>query len=153
MNFENYEESIRVLIDRAMELRIEQPEETKKICKKIISHGNKAGDSTLLGFAYYYLAEAYFDCNEYEDFIQNLILGLEYQLEVPLVNLIAKSYNMLGINADNQGNISAAIYFYLTSIKYSRENGLDYEAGLVNSNIGQIYKQLGDYKSAILYLV
>lgn len=152
MNFENYEESIRVLIERVMELRVEQPEETKNICKMIISHGKKEGDSTLLGFAYYYLAEAYFDCNEYDAFIQNLILGLEHQLEVPLVNLIAKSYNMLGINADNQGNISAAIDYYLTSIKYSRDNGLVYEAGLVNSNIGQIYRQLGDYKSAILYL-
>ncbi len=152
MNFDDYEESIRILIDQVMELRIEQPEETKTICKKIISHGKKEGDSTLLGFAYYYLAEAYFDCNEYDDFFQNLILGLEYQLEVPLVNLIAKSYNMLGINADNQGNISAAIDYYLTSLKYSSDNGLVYEAGLVNSNIGRIYKQLGDYSSAILYL-
>ncbi len=152
MNFDNYEESIQVLINQVMELRVEQPEETKSICNKIISHGKKKGDSTLLGFAYYYLAEAYFDCNEYDNFIQNLILGLEHQLEVPLVNLIAKSYNMLGINADNQGNISAAIDYYLTSLKYSCDNGLVSEAGIVNSNIGQIYKQLGDYSSAIMYL-
>ncbi len=152
MNFENYEEGIRVLIDQVIELRVKQPEETISICKKIISHGKQVGDSTLLGFAFYYLAEAYFDCNEYDGFVQNLILGLEHQLEASLVSLIAKSYNMLGINADNQGNISAAIDYYLTSLKYSRDHGLVYEAGLVNSNIGQIYKQLGDYKSAILYL-
>ncbi|MDF2904883.1 MAG: putative regulatory component of sensory transduction system [Herbinix sp.] len=152
MNFDKYEESIRILIDQVMGLRVEQPEETKNICKKIIRHGKKEGDSALLGFAYYYLAEAYFDCNQYDDFVKNLILGLEHQLEVPLVSLIAKSYNMLGISADTQGNISAAIDYYLTSLKYSRENGLSYEAGLVNTNIGQIYKLLKDYKSAILYL-
>ncbi len=152
MNFEKYDESIRGLISQVLELRIEKPEETISICKKIILYGKAEGDSTLLGFAYYYLAEAYFDCNKYDEFIQSLIHGLEHQMEVPLVNLIAKSYNMLGINADNQGNLSAAIDFYLTSLKYSREHGLVYEAGLVNANIGQIYKQLGDYKSAILYL-
>ncbi len=152
MNFDKYDEGIRRLVDQVLELRVEQPEETKNICKKIIRHGKKDGDSTLLGFAYYYLAEAYFDCNEYDDFIQNLILGLEHQLEVPLVSLIAKSYNMLGINADNQGNISAAIDYYLTSLQYSRDHGMSYEAGIVNSNIGQVYKQLGDYKSAISYL-
>lgn len=152
MNFENYEESIRELIDQVMKHRVEEPEETITICKKIISYGKQEGDSTLLGFAYYYLAEAYFDCNVYDAFIQNLLIGLKHQLEVPLVSLIAKSYNMLGINADNQGNISAAIDYYLTSLKYSRNHGLVYEAGLVNSNVGQIYKQLGDYKLAILYL-
>jgi diguanylate cyclase (GGDEF)-like protein len=152
MNFEGCEDNIRELIDQVLKLRVEFPEETKNICKKLIRHGNMEGDSTLLGFAYYYLAEACFDCNEYDEFNQNLILGLEHQLEVPLVSLIAKSYNMLGINADNQGNVSAAIDYYLTSLKYSRDHDLSYEAGLVNSNIGQVYKQLKDYKSAISYL-
>lgn len=152
MNFENYEESIRVLIEQVMELRVGQPEVTQDICKRIISHGKREGDSALLGFAYYYLAEAYFDCNEYDAFIQNLLLGLEYQLEVPMANLIAKTYNMLGINSDNQGNTSVAIDYYLTSLKYSRDYDLAYEAGLVNSNIGQTYKHLGDFQTAILYL-
>ena len=152
MNFEKYEEDIQILVEQVLSLRVEHPEETINICKKIIRHGKKEGDSTLLGFAYYYLAEAYFDSNEYDSFIQNLILGLEHQLEVGLVSLIAKSYNMLGINADNQGNTSAAIDYYLTSLKYSRDHNLYYEAGLVNANIGQVYKQLMDYKSAISYL-
>ncbi|MDF2486774.1 MAG: diguanylate cyclase domain [Herbinix sp.] len=152
MNYDKYEASTRELISQVMDLRIDQPENTKKICKKLISLGKKDGDSTLLGFAYYYLAEAYFDSNQYNKFVQNLILGLEHQLEVPLVSLIAKSYNMLGINSDNQGNIFAAIDYYLTSLKYSRENGLNYEAGLVYTNIGQVYVLLKDYKTAILYM-
>jgi diguanylate cyclase (GGDEF)-like protein len=60
---------------------------------------------------------------------------------------------MLGISSDNQGNIPAAIDYYLTSLKYSKDYGLNYEAGLANSNIGMIYALLKDYKTAIFYLV
>jgi diguanylate cyclase (GGDEF)-like protein len=59
---------------------------------------------------------------------------------------------MLGINSDNQGNVFAAIDYYLTSLKYSRENGLNYEAGLVYTNMGQVYVLMKDYKTAILYM-
>lgn len=152
MDFNEYDEQIRGQIDQVLTIRMQCPEDTKNICKKLVSLGKKEGDNKLLGFAYYYLAEAYFDCNQYNKFIQNLIQGLEYQLKVPMVSLLAKSYNMLGINADNQGNIPAAIDYYLTSLKYSHEYGLNYEAGLVNTNIGHIYAALEEYKTAIHYL-
>ncbi|MGF7141789.1 diguanylate cyclase (GGDEF)-like protein [Anaerotaenia torta] len=152
MEFNEYDKHIQEQISQVLEVRIQRPEEVKQICKKLISIGEGEDDDKLLGFAYYYLAEAYFDCNQYDKFIQKLVQGLEYQLKVPLISLLSKSYNMLGINADNQGNIPAAIDYYLTSLKYCNEYGLDYEAGLVNGNIGQIYASLREYKTAIHYL-
>lgn len=152
MDFNEYDEHIRGQIDQVLAMRMQCPQEIKSICKKMINLGKKESDNKLLGFAYYYLAEAYFDCNQYNKFIQNLIQGLEYQLKVPMVSLLAKSYNMLGINADNQGNVSEAIDYYLTSLKYSHEYRLHYEAGLVNTNIGNVYAALREYKTAIHYL-
>jgi len=152
MKFDEYDENVKGWIDQVLATRIVKPDISKKNCRKIINLGKKDNDNKLLGFAYYYLAEAYFVGNEYNKFIKYLILGLEYQHEVPLGGILARSYNMLGINSDNLGNIPAAIDYYLTSLKYSKEYGLNYEAGLANTNIGMIYVLLKDYKTAILYL-
>jgi len=152
MNYSIYDKSIQELINKVLDSRVEQPDEAKKICKQLINHGKVQSDSNLLGFAYYYLAEAYFDDNEYDKFYKYLVRGLEYQHEVSDAGLLARSYNMLGINADNQGNIPAAIDYYLTSLSYSKDKGLNYETGLVTTNIGQIYMALKEYKLAISYL-
>ena len=152
MRFDQYESNIREAIDQVLTLRIEQPEATRRICRQLMDIGKQRSDSRLLGFAYYYLSEAYFIENNYEKFYKNLVKGLEYQHDVSEASLLARSYNMLGINADNQGNIPAAIDYYLTSVSYCRENGLIYESGLGNSNIGQIYVMLKEYRTAIDYL-
>ncbi len=152
MRFDQYENSIRESINEVLNIRVEQPEETRRICRQLIDIGKQRSDSKLLGFAHYYLAEAYFDDNNYDKFYKNLVKGLEYQHDVSEASLLARSYNMLGINADNQGNIPAAIDYYLTALSYSKENALNYEAGLVNSNIGQIYATLKEYLTAIAYL-
>ncbi len=152
MNLNSYNNEIKDMISQILVLRSQHSELVKKYCKKLIEYGKSEADSELLGFAYYYLAESYFFDNKYDKFIKNLILGLEYQQETDAGGLLARSYNMLGINSDNQGNIPAAIDYYLTSLEYSRENGLNYEAGLANTNIGQIYMSLKDYRTAISYL-
>ncbi len=148
MDYMEYEEYIREWINQVLSSRIKNTELTIKNCKLIFDYARDNKDSKLLGFSYYYLAESYFIENKYEDFIKNLILGLEYQQKATLVNLISKSYNMLGINAENQGNISAAIDYFMISLRYSQKYELDHEAGIVYTNIGQIYIKLKDYKLA-----
>lgn len=152
MDFYEYNENINELVKQVLTNRIEKPGVTKQLCKKLVQLGKNDSDSKLLSFAYYYLAEAYFDENKYDQFINHLVQGLEYQHEILAGDLLARSYNMLGINSNNQGNIPAAIDYYLTSLKYCDEFGLNYEAGLVNSNIGQIYLTLKEYNLAIHYL-
>jgi diguanylate cyclase (GGDEF)-like protein len=152
MDFNEYNEIIKEWIDQVLANHTVKLDVTKEYCKKLIHHGLLNGDSKILGFAYYYLAESYFFENKYNKFIKNLIQGLEYQQEASMGNLLARSYNILGINSDNLGNIPAAIDYYLTSLKYSQEYDLTYESGLANTNIGQIYVLLKDYKTAIIYL-
>jgi diguanylate cyclase (GGDEF)-like protein len=153
MDFNEYEDSVKEWISQVTTSRIENTDVSKKYCKMIIDHAKTSDDDCkLYGFAYYYLAESYFVENQYEKFIKNLIRGLEYQQKASLGKLIARSYNMLGINSDNQGNISAAIDYYLTSLKYSQIYELNHEAGIVYTNIGQIYVMLQEYKTAIEYL-
>jgi diguanylate cyclase (GGDEF)-like protein len=152
MNSNEHNDSVQELMDQVLRCHITDPEKSKECCAKLIVHGRKDKDSRLLGFAHYYLAEAYFYENESKKSMKNLVVGLKYQQEVSMNKLLARSYNMLGINSDNQGNIPAAIDYYLTSLKYSQEKGLEYEVGMTNSNIGQIYAMLKNYKTAIHYL-
>jgi diguanylate cyclase (GGDEF)-like protein len=152
MNTNDYDDSVKQLIDQVLAIHTSDPEKAKECCVKLIAFGKKEKDSKLLGFAHYYLAEAFFFENESKKSMKNLVKGLKYLQEAPVNNLLARSYNMLGIHSDNQGNIPAAIDYYLTSLKYSQEIGQEYEAGMANSNIGQIYALLQNYKTSIRYL-
>jgi len=152
MNFNEYDENVRGWVDEVLSTRTIHSDRTKEYCLKIIARGKKDKDNKLLGFAHYYLAETFFYENEYKKYIKNLVIGLRYQQEASMDQLLARSYNMLGVNSDNQGNVPAAIDYYITSLKYSQAKGLEYEAGITNSNIGQVYATLKNYKAAILYL-
>lgn len=152
MNFNDYDNNVKTWVGQVLATRTVNTDLTKKSCKKILSLGKKDRDSKLLGFAYYYLAESYFFENEYNKFIKNLILGIKHQQEIQMGSLLARSYNMLGINSDIHGNVPSAIDYFLTSLEYCQKYGLNYEAGHANSNIGQIYGMLHEYKTAISYL-
>ncbi|MEM5781109.1 MAG: tetratricopeptide repeat protein, partial [Lawsonibacter sp.] len=125
---------------------------SRVICEGLLAVGRERGDDALMGFAYYYLAEAYFVDNQYRPFISSLLLGLECQLQAPVPLLLAKSYNMLGISASYAGNPSMAMDHYLTALQYADQNGLSYAAAVANSNIGNIYRELGEPEAAVTYL-
>ena len=152
MDFNQWDEDIRELLHEVIKVRMVDPEQERKLCEELICVGKERSDNELLGFAYYYLADAYFSQNQYHKFVQTLIMGLEYQLKASMVPFLAKSYNMFGISEDNQGNMATAIDYYLTALKYSQDYGLDHEAGIVNVNLGNIYTELGEYKIDLRYL-
>lgn len=152
MNTSEFNAKAKELMDLILEVHIYDPDKSIEYCSKLMVHGRKDKDNRLLGFAHYYLAEAFFYQNDTKKSMKNLVKGLRYQQENSMNQLLSRSYNMLGINSDNQGNIPAAIDYYLTSLKYSQEKGLEYEAGMANCNIGQIYALLRNYRTAIHYL-
>ena len=152
MNFSQYEEHIREQLQLVTVLHISNAQRSRSICEGLLAVGETRGDDALMGFAYYYLAESYFVDNQYPLFISNLILGLEHQLQASVPLLLAKSYNMLGISATYSGNASMGMDHYLTSLQYAEQGGLAYEQALANSNIGNIYREMGEPKTAITYL-
>ena len=152
MNFSQYEDPIRSQLHLVTVLHISNAPRSRSICEGLLAAGRARRDDALMGFAYYYLAESYFVDNQYPLFISNLILGLEHQLQASVPLLLAKSYNMLGIGASYCGNVSTAMDHYLTSLQYAEQGGLAYEAALANSNIGNIYREMGEPKTAIVYM-
>ena len=152
MCFEQYEEHIREQLELVTALHMSDATRSRAICEQLLTTGQVLQDDALMGFAYYYLAESYFVDNQYQPFVSNLILGLEHQLQASSMIFLAKSYNMLGISATYSGNSSMAMDHYLTALQYADQGDFPYVAALANSNIGGIYRELGEPGVAISYI-
>jgi len=152
MNFDEYDDDIKEWIGLVLANHSVNQDITKQNCKKILRIGVKNSDSKLLGFAYFYMAHINHLENDSRKLIRNLTLGMEHHNKAQMWDLLVRSYNLLGINFDNHGNIPAAIDYYLSAIKYCHEYGRNYEEGYANTNIGQLYFLLHDYETAISYL-
>jgi len=152
MNFDEYDDDVKEWIGLVLANHSVNKKITKLNCKKILRLGMQNDDSKQLGFAYFYMAYINHLENDSRNLIRNLTLGMEHQTKAQMWDLLVRSYNLLGINFDNHGNIPAAIDYYLSAIKYSHEYGRKYEEGYANANIGQLYFLLHDYETAISYL-
>jgi len=149
--FDNIDENVKGWLQQVLDNRIVKPDQTKKYCKRLLHFGIDNNDARILGFAYFYLAEAYFTENGDDKFIKYLLLGLPYMQDMSMKQLLARAYNLLGSNAHNHDNLTTALDYYVISLNYCKEADLSYEAGLANTNIGQIYYLLHDFQTAITY--
>ena len=108
-------------------------------------------DPYLLGFAYYYLADICFlkgrSGREYTELVTKAIPFLK---EVEYSELLARSYNLLGINALNNGNFQLGLDFFLNGLDFVEDDRPDLKA-MILYNIGQIYDLLGNKKTALSY--
>lgn len=149
MDFSQYGDDIRAQLETVTALHISDSKRSRDICESLLATAKELQDNTLMGFAYYYLAESYFEENKYPLFISNLLQGLKYQLQPPVPFLLTKSYNMLGINDSYTGDISMAMDHYLNALHYAELAGFSYASAVAHFNIGMIYRDLADMDAAI----
>lgn len=126
-------------IETVEKIHLSNPSESKSICEKLISLGKTIEDDWLLGFSYYYLAEAAFIDNR-DGFEANILLGIEYQLRIDQQELLAKSYNLLGIASSYSSSQSVAMDYYLVGLSYAKKGDWAYLEGVLNSNIASVYR-------------
>lgn len=152
MDFSNYKVYIRDLVENVTGGQFDDGQRFLDNCQEIIKAGTREKDLHLLGIGYYYLAEGYFRLNDYSHFNEYLIRGISYQREAGQGKLLTRSYNMMGIDAVGQGNITVALDHYLMALKYGIEYGCEYETALVYANMGQLYMNLNEFSKAAAYL-
>lgn len=153
MDFSNYDAYTKELVDRVTEGQFGNEQSFLDDCREIIKAGTRNKDVHLLGIGYYYLSEGYFRLSDYSHFSEYLIRGISYQREAGQGMLLTRSYNMMGIDAVNQGNITVALEHYLTALKYGTESGCEYESAMVYTNLGQLYMNLKEFEKAASYLL
>lgn len=153
MDFSNYSIEIRRITDDILTKGVSNPQVCLELCQKLIQQGKKEEDAVLLGFGYYYLARAYFALNDYNHFVEYLNIGIEYQKESAQWSILARSYNLMGMNAVSQGNVTVALDQYLLGLKIGKRHNCEYEMAMIYYNLGQLYMRLEEFDRAIHYFL
>lgn len=153
MDFSNYSIEIRTITDDIVTKGAADSQACLELCQKLIQQGKGEEDAVLLGFGYYYLARAYFTLNDYSHFVEYLHLGIEYQKESAQWSILARSYNLMGINVISQGNVAVALDQYLLGLKIGKRHNCEYEMAMIYNNLGQLYMRLEEFDRAINYFL
>lgn len=153
MDFSNYPIEIKKITDDILAKGVAEPEECLKLCQKLIEYGEREEDSKVLGFAYYNRANAYFTLNEYNHFVEYLQMGIKYQKEASQWSILVRSYNLMGINAASQGNVTVALDQYLLGLKIGKRHKCEYENAMIYNNLGQLYMCLEEFERAVYYFL
>lgn len=153
MDFSNYPSEVREITDKILTQGVTEPQVCLELCQRLIQKGKKENDIKLLGFGYYHLSDVYFTLNDNKNFIECLQLGIEYQKAASQWSILAKSYNLMGVSATNQGNITVALDQYLLGLKVGKTHNCEYETAIIYNNLGQLYVYLEEFERAIHYLL
>ena len=154
MRIEDYDQEVQDICAEVQRLRASISENLISVCNRLVKKARAIDDVNLLGYSYYYLADAYYMIStDYRKFNQNLLKAIEYLQTSRDFEHLARCYNLLGIDALSHGNPELALDFFLTGLKYSEELGEEsVTSGLILFNIGQIYFDNGDAKEALSYV-
>ena len=123
-------------------------------CNKLLKRAKEIDDTNLLGYSYYYLADAYYLIStDYRKFNTNLLKAIEYLQSCGDHEHLARCYNLLGIDALNHGNPELALDFFLSGLKYCEDIDKNSSIpGFLKFNIGQIYYDTGEIKQSLGYI-
>lgn len=152
MIIENYNEGVRALIAQVQEKRREGDPSIMEPLETLLRIGKRMEDNALIGYAYHYLADAYFSHPyPYDRFLENLTEGLRYQMLAGETELIARSYNLISIDAVYHGSHDLSIDALITAREYSEHLTHSLLPGILSYNIGSAYHRIGDVNKAIYY--
>jgi diguanylate cyclase (GGDEF)-like protein len=153
MNINDYDKEIQTLNSEMLLARSSMSSSYIGICNRFVRAAKRLDDNNLIGYAYYYLADAYYLLStDYRKFSTNLLKAIEYlQLEGDVEHL-ARCYNLLGIDSLNHGNYELAIDFFLNGISYCEKLPDSGVPGFMLFNIGHVYYRFGDVKAALSYI-
>ena len=153
MNLSNYSAEIQILISEIIKERYNDQTKVMKKCKSLEQYATEQQDNYLLGIVYFYLAEGYYVQDDYQNFNKYLIEGMKFQQHEKQWDLLARSYNLLGIKTDMEGSCVSALDYYLIGLNYTLEYDLPYERSLIYGNIGALYEGQKEYERARYYYI
>lgn len=152
MNYDIYSQEIQDCINKIRKTRSTDVKIILSCCQQLLDYGKKYNDSQLLGFSYYYIAEAYYFSGDSQKQLVSLFNALEYLKISQDHGLLARSYNLLGILSNTQGNPGSALDYYLQGLAICSSHNLDYVTGMIYSNISTLFSEVGNHKKAIEFL-
>lgn len=123
----------------------------KPYCEKILSYAIDEQSDYLFALAYYYFMQYFATDNDYINTISSALEGIKYQQKVQLNELIARSYNILGIYTESAGDVTMSVEYLLTGIDFCNLHHLDYAHCLLASNLADIFHRASNFDRALHY--
>lgn len=93
----------------------------------------------------------YYLTNEFQQAKKHLYQGLKIAEELNQQEMLAKSYNDVGLIESQLSNFQLALQHYQQSLNIKRALGNQYTIGTTLNNIGLTYSKLENSKQAIIY--
>lgn len=151
MDFGKYNMDVQKWIRNTLENRGIDTEKTLQYCKALYEYAKMVNDESLIGFSSYYMGEAYYITNNVDKLFESISSGLTYLDRTKQWELLARSYNLLGITSVNRGNAPFAMDYYLSALSYCNRYNIPDVGIMINMNIGSLYNLLGEYGEARHY--
>ena len=152
MIIENYAPGIRALIDQIQERRKNTDPAIMESLNTLLKIGKRERDNALCGYAYLYMADAFFDhAYPYEQFLFNLTEGMKYQMLAGENELIARSYNLIAIDALQHGSYDMNVEALITAKSYLDRSPQGYFNSVLLHNFGCAYNRIGDGEESLRY--
>ncbi|MBQ7657804.1 MAG: GGDEF domain-containing protein [Butyrivibrio sp.] len=154
MKIHDYGQDVVLLNEEMLSERAKMSTGFITACNKLLKRAREIDDTNLLGYSYYYLADAYYLIStDYRKFNTNLLKAIEYLQICGDAEHLARCYNLLGIDALNHGNPELALDFFLSGLKYCEDIDKNSSIpGFLKFNIGQIYYDNGEIKQSLGYI-
>ena len=141
-------EEIQNYIDRIIAERKAKGFFDYSACQTVLEHAAELKSDAVSGMGYYYFAEYYWNRGEYEETMYCLSECTKCFQAEEMFEFLARSYNLMGIVTDEQGNRVIALNYFYSGLQCAEKNDLFYVQAMLEGNIGKILMCLKRYKEA-----
>lgn len=154
MNITNYDEKIQDLIIRANEIKFANKRGRKTFCKQLLSEARKLKDDTFYAFAYYHMGDCLYTMSAQQGkAMYHIKKALMYAQQGQDEELLARVYNLLGIDASNHGLVELSLEYHLIARTYALKFESKELIGMISFNIGYSFMDMGNEESALKYFM
>ncbi len=140
---------MRHLVDTAVAIRKSEPEQSDEFLLKALTLSKQIKDSDGIGFSLSELAENALQRNDHKEALNHLLEAAHIFESNENYIHGSQCYRKLGLIQFNNGNFRDALESETKALELVKKfNDLEAEA-VIENRIGEILKQIGDYKEAI----
>ncbi len=152
MDRSKYNEIVQAWMNEVENNCMQDAELTLKYCNDIIQYGIKTQDESLIAYGHFYSGVVYYVLNDGTSFFEAITEALSYLTKLEEWELMARSYNFLGITAMNRGNAVIAADYYRDAIQCALKGNLQDIANITRINAGSLNIGCGRYEEAIVWV-
>lgn len=120
-------------------------------CNRLLDYAVQEQSDYLYSLAYFYLMEYYIMDNDHHNTILCAIEGIKYQQRVNDYELMARSYNILGLFTEARGDYTKAAEHWLDCIDLCNTHHLHYVHCMAVANLAGEFRHTGNYERALYF--